>query len=262
MIHPLRLVLVVWLGGAASLSAQAAPAAPWSVGTRVVTTGTVFVRADSLSNASAPVDSLRSPGDRGRIIGGPFLPPGDLYSVRWKVDYAVGRDGWSSQILLARDTAPLPPPVSVPTRIAVAPLAVILTLGIPGSPPITTATVTVWDAAGVVLSRSATWTSSNPAVATVDTGGIITARAVGVDTVRAHAGTLVSAGIRVTVIPYVPPPPVCTTSPPPVGCGMRAPLWALLGVGTVARTYGPWFILDTLGYKRQAVRVVVTDTAP
>jgi uncharacterized protein YjdB len=52
-----------------------------------------------------------------------------------------------------------------------------------------------------------TWSSSNPSVATVDTLGLVTARAAGVDTVQAKARTLTSSAV-VTVKP--PPPPVPT----------------------------------------------------
>lgn len=69
-------------------------------------------------------------------------------------------------------------------------------------------------------------------------------------------------------VPPPPPPPLvsvdltCQTVPPPVGCGLRAPVWAAMGIAAVAGTYGPWYILDSLGRPRQVVRIVVRDTTP
>lgn len=52
----------------------------------------------------------------------------------------------------------------------------------------------------------------------------------------------------------------CQTMPPPVGCGLRAGFWAALGITPVNGTFGPWFILDSLGRPKQVVRVIVRDT--
>src|SRR5205085_4282861 len=66
------------------------------------------------------------------------------------------------------------------------------------------------------------------------------------DTVTATSGAA-RAQTLVTILAPAPPPPVAgpvgcgVRIPPPVGCGMPEGTWALLGVDTVSRGYGPWF---------------------
>lgn len=64
-------------------------------------------------------------------------------------------------------------------------------------------TVTARDAGGNVVPTPAglTWASADPAVATVDAGGLVNAVASGVTTIRARAGALTSAPVPVVVRP-------------------------------------------------------------
>lgn len=155
---------------------------------------------------------------------------------------------------------PPPPPPPVPASVQIN--APSLTLYPNGA---TALHATVRDAAGAILATPVVWTTSNALVAIVDSTGLVTARGLGVDTITAAAGLARSRSI-VTVEAPPPPPPrpllVCGVSPPPVGCGMSIANWSLLGVRPTNQTYGPWFILDSLGYKFKTVRVVVTDTTP
>lgn len=184
-----------------------------------------------------------------------------------RVGDATGPSAWAvgATLCYSRNGTPCPaasPLPPGPARISVAPVAIELNTGVPGGVAIGLATATVWDSLGGAWRGSVVWTSSAPLVATVDTGGAITARAVGVDTVRAWIGTLASNPLVVTVKPFPPSaPPLCGADVPPrVGCGMRAPLWALLLGPPVAGTYGPWYVLDSLGQRQRVVRVTVKDT--
>jgi len=146
-----------------------------------------------------------------------------------------------------------------PARISVSPLsASVPVMGL------VQARASVFDAKGAPLTSLVIWSARN-AVATVDQTGLITALAVGVDTITAASGT-VSASLVLTSTPALPIPPqptaICGMAPPPVGCGMLVPNWFLLGIDSANGTKGPWFMLDTLHMKRKTVRVIVTDTMP
>jgi len=116
---------------------------------------------------------------------------------------------------------------------------------------------------GAILTLPVTFRSSAPAVATAvptsNTTALVTGLSQGADTIyESVAGR--GYWTLVTVFPARVPP--CLTNPPTVGCGMSRGQWLLLGVDSINRTYGPWFITDSLRLKRKVVRVVVTDTTP
>lgn len=234
------------------------PAQTFAVGSRVRSL-LVCARGDTLVTGTGcgTGNVLRPLGDKGTILRGPAGST-TPFGLSWFVHYDTPPDGWSTQLYLALDSTVPPPPVPATVQIN----APGLTLYPNGA---TALHATVRDAAGAILTTPVVWTTSNALVATVDSTGLVTARGLGVDTITATAGLARSRSI-VTVEPAPPVPPrpllVCGVSPPPVGCGMSIGNWSLLGVRPTNQTYGPWFILDSLGYKFKTVRVVVTDTTP
>ncbi len=96
--------------------------------------------------------------------------------------------------------------VTAPAAAAVANVAVTLAAGSLGPLQTTTATATLTDAGGAVLTgRAVAWSSSNPAVATVSPVGIVTAVAVGTASITATSEGK-SGSATLTVAPPAPLP--------------------------------------------------------
>lgn len=156
---------------------------------------------------------------------------------------------------------PPPPPPPPPSVATITLSAVSVQITSPGGTY--QAMAIVKDSTGVVLQRAVAWRATSPSVASVDSTGFIQAIGVGTDTVYATSGGK-SAFMLVRVPPPPPPQPIvikCGVGvPPPVGCGMRFGLWALLGIDRVNGPKGPWFMLDTLDHPTQVIRMTVKDT--
>lgn len=91
--------------------------------------------------------------------------------------------------------------------------------------------------------------------------------ALGVATFGGLSNVVTAATVATPPKPPPPPPPVSSLVcgaqvPPPVGCGLRAPLWMLLLGASTAGTFGPWYVLDSLDRPLRVVRVTVKDTTP
>ena len=224
----------------------------WTLGSRVHANATVYARVGP--GAADPILGTHVAADKGTLIGGPVGPVADG-TVRWNVRYDTPPSGWSTQRWLTLDS--LAGAAAVVASIQINFLSLTMYLTIP-----VRLRATVRDAAGTILAVPVSWSASNPTVTTVNDTGLVTAHGIGIDTIAAAANNVRAYSV-VTVIPAPPgPTAVCGRTPPPPGCGMDPSWWASFGVGTTPGTYGPWFILDTLHYKRQTVRVVVTDTTP
>ena len=226
----------------------------WTLGSRVHANATVYARVGP--GAADSILGTHVAADKGTLVGGPVGPVADG-TVRWNVRYDTPPSGWSTQRWLTLDS--LAGTAPVPASIAVNALRFTLYL-LPTAPFRLRATVR--DAAGTILTVPVTWSVSNPAVTTIDDTGLVTPRGIGIDTIAAAANNLRAFSVATVIPAPALPTIVCRRTPPPPGCGMDPSWWTSLGVGRTAGTYGPWFILDSLGYKRQTVRVIVTDTTP
>ena len=224
----------------------------WTLGSRVHANATVYARADSTPMGA--VLGTRAVGDKGTLIGGPVGPVADG-SVRWNVRYDTPPSGWSTQRWLTLDSLAGAAPVAASIQINFLSLTMYLTIPV-------RLRATVRDAAGAILTVPVSWSASNPTVTTVNDTGLVTAHGIGIDTIAAAANNLRAFSVATVIPAPALPTIVCRRTPPPPGCGMDPSWWTSLGVGRTAGTYGPWFILDSLGYKRQTVRVMVTDTVP
>jgi uncharacterized protein YjdB len=115
----------------------------------------------------------------------------------------------TSSVTVTVTQAPPPPPPTV-TSVVVSPATVSFdqigqTLQL---------TAVAYDGSGNQVSTAITWSSSDPAIATVSGSGVVTARAVGVAAITALASCCSEAGTsQITVTQQTPPPP----PPPPSG---------------------------------------------
>ena len=238
------------------------PAQSITVGSRIRVVAAVCARPDTLVSGTGcgTGGTLRTVGDKGTVLRGP-AGGSTPFGLSWYVHYDVAPDGWSTAKYLALDSVPPPPPVPVATTVTIN-QPVIEQVG-----QRTPLFATVRDQFGMVQPFPITWASRRPNIATVDTNAVVTGIAPGIDTVTATSGAA-RAQTLVTILAPAPPPPVAgpvgcgVRIPPPVGCGMPEGTWALLGVDTVSRGYGPWFELDSLHRVHKVVRVTVSDTTP
>jgi hypothetical protein len=117
---------------------------------------------------------------------------------------------------------------------------------------------TAYEATGAPLAALFTWSSSNPAVATVDADGYVTGRAAGVDTIRATAQGV--SGLSVfTVLPPAVPPPVAREF------GLRASWFSFLLNGCAADpgtscARGPIPVFTDDGHLKAHVTLTATFT--
>jgi uncharacterized protein YjdB len=143
-----------------------------------------------------------------------------------------------------------PPPPATAASVSLSPASISLTTGQAQS-----LAANVLDASGNILSgQTITWTSSNPAVATV-VGGLVTGVVAGNATITAVSG-VASGSAAVTVTSTVTPPP----PPPPSGSWPNAPS----SYPTLSDQ--PWDVLNTLGWTdiwdHTGAAVVQDGTAP
>lgn len=195
----------------ASLSAQA----PFTIGARVhvLTNSQVCARVDTLGTGYNSVTAkcgtngaMRNPGDKGTITGGPAGST-TMWGISWFVHYDTPPDGWSTQRYLVVDTVITPPPPPPPATVA------SIRLNITGPVAITTiggsfqARALAIDSLGNTLSRLITWSSSLPAIASVDTSGLVTARGSGSATITASSGGKSNSFVVLSAM-TLPPTPV------------------------------------------------------
>jgi uncharacterized protein YjdB len=116
----------------------------------------------------------------------------------------AGKSGTSALTVTA--SPPPPPPAPVVTSVSVSPSTASVLVG-----ATTTLTATVKDENGNVMSgQTVTWSTNNPAVATVSAAGVVTGASAGSATITATcAGKSGSADVAVSAAP--PPAPVVTT---------------------------------------------------
>lgn len=240
--------------------------AQFKVGARVHVTQPVCARVDTLTTGAGcgTGNVLRFAGDKGTILRGP-AGSSTGFGLSWYVHYDVPPDGWSSARYLIVDTVitppPPPPPPVTPPSVASLTAATSLTLDRGSS---TTIIAFVRDSLGNnLLNYPVTFISSAPAIATVsptsNVTAFITAISQGLDTVYESVG---GRGYYTLVTVSPPRTPVCITNPPVVGCGMFRNQSLLIGIDTVNKAYGPWFILDSMQLKRKVIHVTVSDTTP
>ena len=140
-------------------------------------------------------------------------------------------------------TPPPPPTAPPPPPAAVASVAITLNASmLPGSTQ--TAAATIRDAGGAALSgRAVAWKSSNPAVATIDgTSGLISAVALGIDTITATSeGVSGSAQLAVAIPPVTFLVAACPTH---IKVGDVAPCTATAtrSDGSVANSPATWVV--------------------
>lgn len=161
--------------GPFDLSAAVLAPATTFPGDRVQTAGTANIRATaSISGSLVGVQ----PGNAwGTVVTGPVTDVNGDRLTRWKVDFDQGPDGWAADAYLNQAT-----PGPAIAAIAVSPAQSALSVG-----STMQFTVSATDAGGAVLATMITWTTSNPAAATVSASGLVTATGAGVATITASS---------------------------------------------------------------------------
>ena len=137
-------------------------------------------------------------------------------------------------------TPPEPPAPPAVSRIEVSPNAASLEVG---KTQRFSATARASDGA-VISGVDVTWSSSNTAVVTIDSGGVATAAGAGTATIRATADGVASSPVTIDVSepPPVTPPPTTPppTTPPPTTPppSLRSRTAAITGTSSYPRTAG------------------------
>ncbi|HEX2208365.1 MAG TPA: lamin tail domain-containing protein [Longimicrobium sp.] len=148
---------------------------------------------DSVAWSSVPTGASRGvanpSADNTQMAGSNWTSQVSTYGSGDKGTPGARNDGWIS---------PIPP--GPPVTVSVVPGATTITTG---GTYLFSATAT--DSAGRATSTTFTWSSSNPAVATVDANGRATGVAVGTATIRATAANGVQGDAALTVIAEPPP---------------------------------------------------------
>jgi uncharacterized protein YjdB len=151
------------------------------IGDRVKTSGTTNVRQSS--SITSKLVGTQPAGAVGTLIGGPKTDSSGDRLLRWQVNFDSGPDGWVAE--------PYAGLVKISTGIATAAASVEVTPGQAGLNPAATMQLVavVRDASGAIMTGGVTsWLSSNTAVATVSSSGLLTGVSVGSTAIIASGG--------------------------------------------------------------------------
>lgn len=145
-----------------------------------------------------------------------------------------GKSGTSAITVIDTVTTP-PPPPPAPSSVTVAPSASTVLVGTKVQ-----LAATVKDSAGHTLTgQTIAWSSSAPAIATVDTAGLVTTVAVGTATITAKTASVLGTATVTDTAATPPPPP-----PPTTHAGYYvSPTGSASNSGTMA---SPWTLASVL----------------